>query len=158
MISVVIATLNQDRELGHSLAPLVAAAVDGLVREVVVADGGSTDATLELADDAGARIVRTAPERRLAEGCAAARSDWLLVLPAGRRMSEGWQAALSGHLGLGPGRAGYFSGGGLLASRAARRGGGLLLPRRLLAAGGGFAAGPLKLAGSDLTRLAVRLI
>lgn len=157
MISVVIATLNQDRALGHSLAPLVAAAVDGLVREVVVADGGSTDATLELADDAGARIVRTAPGRRLAEGCAAAPGDWLLLLPAGRRMSEGWEAALAARLGAAPARAGYFKGGGLLARGAARRGEGLLLPRRLLAAGGAFSAGPLRLAAGELVRLPVRL-
>ena len=55
MISVVIPTLNAAATLQRALSPLVPAAVDGLVREVVVADGGSTDETLELAEDAGAQ-------------------------------------------------------------------------------------------------------
>jgi glycosyltransferase involved in cell wall biosynthesis len=87
MISVVIATHNDERTLGQCLAALVPAAVDGLVREVVLADAGSTDDTLEIADDAGARVVRG--DINLA--CQAARSDWLLIVDVAHIAPEGWQ-------------------------------------------------------------------
>jgi rSAM/selenodomain-associated transferase 2 len=110
MISVVIPTLNAERALQRTLAPLVPAAVEGLVREVVVADGGSTDRTLELADDAGARIVRTERGRgvQLAAGCAAAKGGWLLVLHADTELADGWQAAAIQHVNRHPGKAGWF--------------------------------------------------
>ena len=46
MISVVIPTLNAAAHLTRALAPLVPAAAEGLVRELIVSDGGSTDASL----------------------------------------------------------------------------------------------------------------
>src|SRR5512146_689664 len=100
MISVVIPTLNAERTLQRALAPLVPAAVEGLVREVVVADGGSTDRTLELADDAGGKIVSTEPGRgvQLAAGCAATKSDWLLILHADTELADGWEAAAVAHM------------------------------------------------------------
>jgi glycosyltransferase involved in cell wall biosynthesis len=162
MISVVVATLNDARALGATLAPLVTAAVDGLVLQVVVADGGSTDATLELADDAGAKVVRTTPARRLAEGCAAAKGDWLLILPAGKRLSEGWEEAVAAHLNARPAKAAWFSRGGLLGALggagAALHGLGLLVPRALLAAGGGFATGPLRIGAGQIVRLPIKLL
>ena len=41
MISVVIPTLNADARLGECLDALVAPALDGVVKEVIVVDGGS---------------------------------------------------------------------------------------------------------------------
>ena len=55
MISVVIPTFNSAATLAEAMASLIPAAVDALVREVVVADGGSSDDTFAIADDAGAR-------------------------------------------------------------------------------------------------------
>jgi len=48
MITVVIPTLNAEATLGPTLAALVPAAVDGLIREVIVIDGGSTDRTSDI--------------------------------------------------------------------------------------------------------------
>lgn len=45
MISVVIPALNAERHLPAALTALVPAAVNGIVREVIVVDGGSTDHT-----------------------------------------------------------------------------------------------------------------
>ena len=73
MLSVVIATENAERTLVPTLAALVPGAMAGLVREVIVADAGSSDATAIIADAAGCRIdVTQAPrgERlRQAEAC-----------------------------------------------------------------------------------------
>ena len=56
MISVVIPTLNAQTRLVSCLEALVTPALDGLVKEVIVVDGGSCDATVQIADGFGARI------------------------------------------------------------------------------------------------------
>src|SRR5919199_2453068 len=93
MISVVIPTLDAEATLVASLAPLVSGVSEGLVREAVVADGGSTDATREIADAAGCRVISVARGRgaQLAAGAAAARSPWLLFLHADTVLDEGWR-------------------------------------------------------------------
>jgi len=105
MISVVIPTLNSGQALSATLAALVPAAVDGLVKELLVVDQGSTDATLDIADDAGARIFRG---QGVADACAAARGDWLMLLRPGLVPSSGWEAPVARHLGSDWARAGCF--------------------------------------------------
>src|SRR5665213_2569342 len=96
MISVVIPTLNDEAVLGRALQPLVAAAVAGLVREVIVVDGGSSDATLEIADDAGCRILARGGEgaARAREAAATARSDWVMILDPRTQLLPGWERAV----------------------------------------------------------------
>ncbi|MDB5469427.1 MAG: glycosyl transferase family 2 [Caulobacter sp.] len=118
MISVVIPTLDAARTLPVTLASLVGAAVEGLVKEVLVADAGSADATLEIADDAGAKVVRDG----VAAACAAARGDWLLILEPGVKLSPDWETAAAILMARGWDRAGRFR-----ASKDGRR------PSRLLA-------------------------
>lgn len=93
MISVVIPTLNAEPGLAASLSALITATVEGLVREVIIVDGGSTDRTLSIADQAGARIVKSPPGRgrQLQAGAAAARFDWLLFLHADTVLEPGWE-------------------------------------------------------------------
>src|SRR5207244_2986253 len=57
MLSVVIATHNSERSLLPTLAALVQGAAAGIVREVIVADAGSRDATAAIADGAGCRLL-----------------------------------------------------------------------------------------------------
>lgn len=92
MLSVIIPTLNAGETLTRTLAPLVSGAVKGLVREVIVVDGGSTDETLEIVESAGAKLVRVPKGRgqQLATGAKAARSNWLLFLHADTVLEEGW--------------------------------------------------------------------
>jgi cellulose synthase/poly-beta-1,6-N-acetylglucosamine synthase-like glycosyltransferase len=108
MISVVIATLNDERTLGDTLGALVAAAVDALVREVIVVDGGSTDHTLEIADDAGARILKGAGPEGIAQGMALAKGDWLLVLDAKAPPPSGWENAILDHVREHPDNAAWW--------------------------------------------------
>ena len=92
MISVVIPTFNAAPTLVHTLAPLVPAVVEGIVQEAIVADGGSTDDTLAIADAAGTHVVE-APRGRgtqLDAGAAVARGDWLLFLHADTVLEPGW--------------------------------------------------------------------
>ena len=97
MITVVVPTLNAESGLAASLTSLVTATVEGLVREVIVVDGGSTDRTLAIADQAGATIVRSQPGRgrQLAAGAAAARMPWLLFLHADTVLEAGWEREVS---------------------------------------------------------------
>ena len=110
MISVVIPTFNDEAVLGRALGPLVPAAIAGLVSEVIVVDGGSTDATLKVADDAGARILASDGDRgaRLRMGCEAARAAWLMVLDPRGWLEPAWQEVASGHIQAHPTDAGYF--------------------------------------------------
>jgi len=115
MISVVIATHDDGRTLGQTLASLVPAAVDGLVREVVLADAGSTDDTLAIAEDAGARVVRCEGpvEARLLEACRAARAEWLLILETSVSAPAGWEGPAGRHAERHAGRAAYWGRSGL---------------------------------------------
>jgi rSAM/selenodomain-associated transferase 2 len=93
MISVVIPTLNAERPLPSTLAALVPAAVNGIVREVIVVDGGSTDRTHAVADLSGAEFVTAERGRgvQLSHGAARARFGWLLFLHADTVLEEGWE-------------------------------------------------------------------
>ena len=93
MISVIIPTINAERLLPRCFDSLIPAAVRGVVREVIVADGGSSDGTLTIADAAGAHIVRSRKGRgaQLIDGVAKAKSDWLLFLHPETALEPGWE-------------------------------------------------------------------
>jgi glycosyltransferase involved in cell wall biosynthesis len=91
MISVVIPTHNAAATLPASFRSLFEATIDGLVSEVIVADCGSADATLKIADAAGATVIKTGPGLELLAGARAARKPWLLFLKAGSTMEPGWE-------------------------------------------------------------------
>lgn len=103
-ISVVIPTLNGAATLAAALAAL------GPVADLVVADGGSADATVALARNAGARVVDGPRGRgqQLAAGIAAATQEWLLLLHADTRLEPGWQAQATGHIRGNKDKAAYF--------------------------------------------------
>jgi rSAM/selenodomain-associated transferase 2 len=77
------------------LAALVPSAVDGIVRQVIVADGGSTDRTGQVADNSGAELVACNRGRglQLAHGAALAKFPWLLFLHADTVLEHGWERA-----------------------------------------------------------------
>ena len=70
-ISIVIPTLNASGSLPGTLQSLMEGVQVGLIRELVITDGGSTDETLVIAEETGARIVEGPPSRggQLRRGC-----------------------------------------------------------------------------------------
>jgi len=66
--------------------------VAGALREVIVADAGSADATAEVADIAGCRIMISKDPigARLKAAAAAARAPWLLFLRPGTVLDGTW--------------------------------------------------------------------
>jgi glycosyltransferase involved in cell wall biosynthesis len=93
MISVVIPTLNVQALLPRCFDSLIGATLRGLVREVIVADGGSGDDTLMIADAAGCHVIAAGKDRgdQLAAGARAARGDWLLFLHPETALESGWE-------------------------------------------------------------------
>jgi dolichol-phosphate mannosyltransferase len=92
-VSVIVPARNEARRIGPCLAGLRAQGAP--LDEVIVVDGGSTDGTPALVDEAAARDPRVRridePPRpdgfvgrpwAIAAGCALGRGDWLLVVDA----------------------------------------------------------------------------
>ena len=158
-ISVIIPTLNAEETLSACLTGLMEGVEAGLIRELIVSDGGSDDATTRVAEAWGGDVLQGPPSRggQLRRGCAAAKSEWLLVLHADTVLSEGWTGPVAAHLNAQT--AGWFQlrfrGGGAagrivagwanLRSRMGLPYGdqGLLLPRRLYQSVGGYPDEPL---------------
>ncbi len=90
---MLIPTLNEAETLPALLGDL--AAQQGLRFEVVVADGGSSDATVAIAQQQGATVI-AAPRGRAAQlnaAVAAARAPWLICLHADSRLTAADQLA-----------------------------------------------------------------
>lgn len=81
MISVIVPTLNEARALPRTLATVAA---QHAAHEVIVADGGSDDATTSIARAAGAVCLTAARGRgaQMNAGARRARGEWLLFLHA----------------------------------------------------------------------------
>ncbi|MEL6794878.1 MAG: TIGR04283 family arsenosugar biosynthesis glycosyltransferase [Pseudomonadota bacterium] len=110
MISVIIPTLNVERSLGPCLGALSPAILDPLLSEVIFADGGSTDATEEIAEATGASFVTASRGRgtQLRAAAETARADWMLFLHADTVMTDEWVDAVRAHMRRGPEMAGWF--------------------------------------------------
>jgi hypothetical protein len=92
MLSVIIPTLNSEHLLVPTLSMLVPGAMSGLVRDVTLADGGSSDGTAEIADMAGCVLLASSAPvgPRLREAAMAARSGWLMFLRPGIVLDATW--------------------------------------------------------------------
>lgn len=107
-ISVVIPTLNASGVLAGCAASLMEGLEAGIIRELIVSDGGSSDETRRVADDIGATWVDGPASRggQLRRGCLEAKGEWLLVLHADTQLEAGWSDVVAAHMTTGG--AGYF--------------------------------------------------
>lgn len=94
MLSVIIPTHESERILVRTLACLVPGATAGLIREVILADAGSTDETAQVGDVAGCRFLSLPGPigPRLDAAIKVVRSEWLMLLPPGAVLESGWVA------------------------------------------------------------------
>jgi len=112
VLSVVIPVLNAAADLQATLAAFTPSPTTDVAMpaEIIVVDGGSMDATRQVAAACGARVFAASRGRgaQLVAGVAAATQPWLLLLHADTRLGQGWQAAAMAHMRGAPDRAGYF--------------------------------------------------
>jgi glycosyltransferase involved in cell wall biosynthesis len=93
-VSVFLITKNESERLGRTLE-----AISGLANEVIVVDSGSTDGTVALAQQFGARVIENAPfpgyglQKRFAEE--ACRNDWVLNIDADEVVSPALRNEIS---------------------------------------------------------------
>ena len=104
-VSAVLITHNEERNLPAALESV------RFCDEIVVMDSGSTDRTREIAEAAGARVLRNEPwpgfvaQRNLAAD--AARHDWILAVDADERVTPELREEIQAARSAGFDRAGY---------------------------------------------------
>ena len=96
LISIIIPCLNAEKGLKNTLSALKSAKRAGFTPEIIIADGGSADTTREIAEAAGARVVKCSPGRgtQLSTGAKAAKGDWFLFLHADTVLDLGWATSV----------------------------------------------------------------
>jgi glycosyltransferase involved in cell wall biosynthesis len=94
LLSIIIPAFNEEKLLPQLLEQFPGELLDAMDAEIVISDGGSTDATVEIARASGAVVVEHTEDRRqtIAEGrnrgAAAARGDVLVFINADVRISD----------------------------------------------------------------------
>ena len=97
MLTIIMECRNDEAELAQTLSALVAGAVEGVVRDVIVLDHGSRDGSSTVADAAGCRFLN---DWDLEDVVRSARGDWLLLLEPGARPLTGWVDAIVDHMAI----------------------------------------------------------
>lgn len=97
MLTIIMECRDNEAELAQTLSALVAGAVEGLVRDVIVLDHGSRDGSSKVADAAGCRFLASWDIKDVVRS---ARGDWLLLLEPGARPLSGWVDAIADHVSV----------------------------------------------------------
>ena len=137
-LSVVLITLNEERNLGRTLASVKPLVADGQ-GEIIVVDSGSTDRTVEIARSFGAKVFVEPWKGFAAQKNSAiekAEGEWVLSLDADEEVSPELVTLMSSLLRVGgPKPPGVIVEGLLVALTALTGGAGLLLGKRSLVSG-----------------------
>ena len=91
-ISIVIPTLNSQNTVRKTLASLFEGIEAGIVRELIVVDGGSTDQTREIVEECGGIFISSEASRgyQLKKGVNLAKGDFIFVLHSYSVLEPGW--------------------------------------------------------------------
>ena len=161
-LSIVIPTWNSVHLLGPTMSSLLEGVASGLVRELILSDGGSSDEIEMAAESIGADVTisERGRGRQFAAGATRATGDWMLFLHDDTHLESGWSDVVARHCAGSPELAAYFRlrfrANGLVPAwfagwanfRSAKFGlpygdQGLLISRQLYGGVGGFANIPL---------------
>lgn len=96
-VSIVIPTLNAVEALPVAIRSLRPVRYERAFKiEIIIADGGSTDSTIDVAEDLGIHVVRCPAGRgtQLRAGAEMANGDYLLFLHADTCLAEKWVHAV----------------------------------------------------------------
>ena len=95
-VSIIIPTLNSETDLHETLGSLFEGIKNNLIRELIISDGGSTDKTKLIADEAGAVVVDGPNGRglQISNGIDKSNGDWILILHADTSLSLDWSVNL----------------------------------------------------------------
>ena len=102
-ISVIIPSLDAEQDIARLSVQLYDGVHAGLISELIISDGGSSDDTLALAEDLGAVVIQGPAGRggQIARGCVVAHGAWVFILHADTVLPMDWQtrvrAAMSDH-------------------------------------------------------------
>ena len=99
-VSVIIPTLNAESALPTLLSSLFEGLDAAIIREVIVADGGSRDATVDMAEKVGCHVEHCAKGRggQIRQGISVAKGDWVLILHADSVLGSGWSEGFERYL------------------------------------------------------------
>lgn len=124
-VSVVMAVRDAACILPLHFEALAEGLAEGLIRELIIVDRGSTDRTREMAEAAGAIVLSGTEDltQSIQTGVAVAEGDWLLMSCGLTLLAEGWTQDLLRHMKRAPNKRGR-----LRAQRFAPRGLQRLLP------------------------------
>lgn len=94
-VSVIVPVRNEADHLAETLAGLRDALQEG--DELIVVDGGSTDASVDIARQGADRVILSAPgrARQMNAGARQARGDWLWFVHADTRLNRSHRQALA---------------------------------------------------------------
>jgi glycosyltransferase involved in cell wall biosynthesis len=92
VITLILATHDDEMALALALSALVPAATEGIIRDAIVVDRGSRDGTLAVADAAGCTILLDEDGDGLRRAADCARGEWLLFLSPSALLEPGWQS------------------------------------------------------------------
>jgi rSAM/selenodomain-associated transferase 2 len=103
-------TLNAAKALPATAEHLLEGVSSGLVRELILSDGGSSDDTAAVAQALGANWIEGPPGRggQLQRGVAAASGPWVLLLHADTHLAPGWAEVAHRHMQDHADLAGWF--------------------------------------------------
>ena len=90
MMSLVIAVDREEEGLARTLACLVPAVAEGVLRDAVVLDTGGAEATAAIADAAGCHHIVGEPHTHLGNVAELASAEWLLMLKPGVILEHDW--------------------------------------------------------------------
>ncbi len=99
-LSIVIPTLNSTKTIAPTLMSLSEGITTGLIKELIISDGNSTDAINEMCEEIGAILINGQKGRgiQLHRGAMQAKGEWILFIHSDTVLPIGWTDAFFNHI------------------------------------------------------------